>query len=143
MSSDTTQTDPPAPNCDKCEQPTTLLAVIERLGRTPTQWVFECVSCRAIKWIAEEAWCLGLFHHSFRPGPADLATIGNLHKVGGWHGSIGIWINAEVNSTAARLSFLKKHRQGRRGFHRRDAVLLESIKTHSHSVALHRARTAG
>ncbi len=54
--------------------------------------------------------------------------------------AIGIWINAEVNSTAARLSFLKKHRQGRRGFHRRDAVLLGWMKC---QVMTHNTDAAG
>jgi hypothetical protein len=35
-------------------QPMGFLAVIERLGDTPAQWIFECASCRALKWIAEE-----------------------------------------------------------------------------------------
>src|SRR6266536_704466 len=42
------------PNCDTCEQPMSFMALIERLGTTPAQCIFECVSCRALKWIAEE-----------------------------------------------------------------------------------------
>ncbi len=54
MPLDISQPNPPTPNCDKCEQPTSFLAVIARLGTTPAQWIFECTSCRALKWIAEE-----------------------------------------------------------------------------------------
>ncbi len=54
MSQNTSQPNSPTPNCDKCEQPMSLMVVIERLGDTPAQWIFECVSCRVLKWIAEE-----------------------------------------------------------------------------------------
>ena len=43
-----------APNCDKCGQPTSLLALIPRFGDQPTYRIFQCDGCRILKWIAEQ-----------------------------------------------------------------------------------------
>jgi hypothetical protein len=42
------------PNCDNCGQLTKLLTVIPRLGDTPKYRIFECDTCRVLKWIAEQ-----------------------------------------------------------------------------------------
>jgi hypothetical protein len=41
------------PSCDKCGQATELLSLLPRVGPQPAYRILECLSCRALKWIAE------------------------------------------------------------------------------------------
>src|SRR6266581_2744162 len=45
---------------------------------------------------------LRLLHNPFRPGAAGLATIGDFHKVGGWHGPFAFQHHRLATSGANR-----------------------------------------